>query len=174
MQLFQTLRLIPVWSYNGNTKNVNIFPSLERSDSLVLLCGFFCSLVSFRHTKNGQLFPTILNEPLKFFQTYRGGWLHTGDPVAEETHAANLAEEIFPFSSLLRFMFYCAVNCICVLLSWLHRYGLSHSGRKRGNLTACHWAGKITRGHVPVEAAGFCSFSHIFSSPSSSSSALSF
>lgn len=45
-----------------------------------------------------QLFQTILNDPLKFFQTYSGGWLHAGDPVAEETHSANLVEDFMPSS----------------------------------------------------------------------------
>lgn len=166
MQLFQTLRLIPVWSYNDNTKNVNIFPSLERSDSLVLLHVFFHLLVFLDIPKKVQLFPTILIKPLTFFQTYRGGWLHTGDGSGWRDLCCKPCRGFYAFISLLRFMFYCADNCICVLLSWLHRYGLSHSGRLKGNFTVCHRAGKITQGHVPVEAAGFYSSSYLFSSPS--------
>lgn len=156
------LRPIPVWSYNDNTKNVNIFPSLERSNSLVLLCGFFCLLVSFRHTKNG---PNNIEWPSKIFPNpqwwltsylWSSGWRDS---------CCKPCRGFFAFISLLRFMFYCEDNCICVLLSWLHRYGLSHSGRQRGNLTACHWAGKITQGHMPFEAAGFCSSSYLFFSP---------
>lgn len=42
------------------------------------------------------MFPTKVNQPLKFFQTYSDGWLHAGDPVTEEIHDVNLIGDFLP------------------------------------------------------------------------------